>query len=136
MRRWLEGAYCNTKGVAFCKRTTMGDTKTIHFFDDARCNSPTFNLRLLRRACLGFKQWCFPDGGFQAPQAMARRATFRSTIYGIWMFPKMGNPMEYVPIYIYIWFIVGNPMKIGVPLNHLFVHGLNRWYFPIPIQDA
>ena len=25
MRRWLEGAYCNTKGVAFCKRTTMGD---------------------------------------------------------------------------------------------------------------
>ena len=102
MRRWLEGAYCNTKGVAFCKRTTMGDTKTIHFFDDARCNSPTFNLRLLRRACLGFKQWCFPDGGFQAPQAMARRSTFRSTIYGIWMFPKMGNPMEYVPIYIYI----------------------------------
>ena len=25
MRRWLEGAYCNTKGVAFCKRTTIGD---------------------------------------------------------------------------------------------------------------
>ena len=25
MRRWLEGAFCNTKGVAFCKRTTMGD---------------------------------------------------------------------------------------------------------------
>jgi len=32
MRRWLEGAYCNTKGVAFCKRTTMGDYYIILYY--------------------------------------------------------------------------------------------------------
>ena len=133
MWTWLLHSICIYIYIYIC---ILKYAKSIHFFDDARCNSPTFNLRLLRRACLGFKQWCFPDGGFQAPQAMARRLTGMSTIYGIWMFPKKCFFFKIVlyfygaipwNMFPYIWFIAGNPMKIGVPLNHLFVHGISHY---------
>jgi hypothetical protein len=59
-----------------------------------------------------------------------------STIYGIWMFPKKCFFFKIVlyfygaipwNMFPYIWFIAGNPMKIGVPLNHLFVHGISHY---------